>query len=299
MYDISGNRLYLMGWAILFVLLYHFFGCTRNIFGDLNIGYVGVDIFLFLSGYGLTNSFRKNKWYVFYERRMKRLYPLYVLLVVVLTILKKDNSMSHIIYNLSTLSFWVEGGGSRVDWYLQSLFALCLAFPLFYKISIRIWSPFIFFIIISLCLYKFKVFFIEHWWYACLLGRIPIFMLGILFCLLESYVRYLKYFCVGGAILFLPVFLYVNPFIGISLLALPIMCILLYIRKFLHKKIAEYLKFLGTITLELYISNLVVLYLVNTYCHMTRIRVIGYIICQVFISYLLVKINHYIRIKLQ
>lgn len=59
MYDISGNRLYLMGWAILFVLLYHFFGCTRNIFGDLNIGYVGVDIFLFLSGYGLTNSFRK------------------------------------------------------------------------------------------------------------------------------------------------------------------------------------------------------------------------------------------------
>ena len=149
MYDISGNRLYLMGWAILFVLLYHFFGCTRNIFGDLNIGYVGVDIFLFLSGYGLTNSFRKNKWYVFYERRMKRLYPLYVLLVVVLTILKKDNSISHIIYNLSTLSFWVEGGGSRVDWYLQSLFALCLAFPLFYKISIRIWSPFIFFIIIS------------------------------------------------------------------------------------------------------------------------------------------------------
>lgn len=198
MYDISGNRLYLMGWAILFVLLYHFFGCTRNIFGDLNIGYVGVDIFLFLSGYGLTNSFRKNKWYVFYERRMKRLYPLYFLLVVVLTILKKDNSISHIIYNLSTLSFWVEGGGSRVDWYLQSLFALCLAFPLFYKISIRIWSPFIFFIIISLCLYKFKVFFIGHWWYACLLGRIPIFMLGILFRLSESYVRYLKYFCVGG-----------------------------------------------------------------------------------------------------
>ena len=200
MYDISGNRSYLMGWAILFVLLYHFFGCTRNIFGDLNIGYVGVDIFLFLSGYGLTNSFRKNKWYVFYMRRMKRLYPLYFLLVMVLTILKQDNSISHIIYNLSTLSFWVEGGESRVDWYLQSLFVLCLTFPLFYKISIRIWSPFIFFIIISLCLYKFKVFFIEHWWYACLFGRIPIFMLGILFCLSESYDRYLKSLSVGGGL---------------------------------------------------------------------------------------------------
>lgn len=288
-----------MGCAILFVLLYHFFGCTRNILGDLNIGYVGVDIFLFLSGYGLTKSFQKNKCHVFYERRLKRLYPLYVVLVVVFTFLKKDDSISHIIYNLSTLSFFVNNGDSRVDWYLQSLFILCLSFPVFYKLAMRRWSFFACFIIISLCLFKFKNFLIEHWWYACLLGRIPIFILGIQFYLSESYARNLKYYNIGGVTLFLPIFIYVNPFIGISLLALPIICILLYIRKYLCEQIAEYLNFLGTITLEMYISNLVVLYLVNTYFHMTKIRVIGYIVCQMLISYLFVKINHYIRIKLQ
>ena len=288
-----------MGWAILFVLLYHFFGCTRNILGDLNIGYVGVDIFLFLSGYGLSQSFQRNKWYVFYERRMKRLYPLYAVIVVLLAFLKKDASISHIIYNLSTLSFWVTNGDNRVDWYLQSLFVLCLSFPILYKCAVKKWSPFVYFIFTCLCLYKFKVFFIEHWWYACLLGRIPIFMLGIMFYVSESYARYLKYYSIGGAILFLPFLTYVNPFLGISLLAFPIIYILLYIRKYLREKIVECLNFLGTITLEMYTSNLIVLYFVNTYFHMTRLRVVGYIVCQVLITYLFVKINRYIRIKLQ
>lgn len=299
MLDIGKNRTYLMGWAILFVLCYHFLGCTRNFLGDFNIGYVGVDLFLFLSGYGLTKSYQKNKLSVFYERRVKRMFPLYAIVTIILTILNRDKSLLHFIANLSSISFWISNGEYRIDWYLQSLFGLCLLFPLFFRLAAKISNIVICLLVCGIVLYYFKSFYISHWWYACLLGRIPIFMLGIHLYQFAPCVRYLRYFILGGAVLFFPVYMNINQFLGISLLALPIIFILLYFRKCLCEKINALLKFLGLITLELYASNLLVLYMVNTYCHTTKVRVMVYLACQFLISYFFVKINHIIRIKLK
>lgn len=52
-----------MGIAMILVVIYHAFSCVYNPIGVLNIGYVGVDIFLFLSGFGLASSFEKNKYH--------------------------------------------------------------------------------------------------------------------------------------------------------------------------------------------------------------------------------------------
>ena len=55
---VSKNRSYLMGIAMLFVVVFHAFCWIYNPVGGFNIGYVGVDMFLFLSG----NDFNKNTY---------------------------------------------------------------------------------------------------------------------------------------------------------------------------------------------------------------------------------------------
>ena len=70
----KGNRSYLMGIAILWIVLLHLYCWFQGklpwwiyFFSD---GQTGVDIFLFLSAYGLEASYRKNGWSIFYKKRM-------------------------------------------------------------------------------------------------------------------------------------------------------------------------------------------------------------------------------------
>lgn len=58
--NLTLNRPFLLGVAIIMVIIYHFFSWTINPFGRFNIGYIGVDIFLFLSGWGLSYSYKKT-----------------------------------------------------------------------------------------------------------------------------------------------------------------------------------------------------------------------------------------------
>lgn len=60
--DISAYRSALMGVAILWIMFYH---SALNL-PILNNGYLGVDIFFFLSAIGLCYSFEKNSDYRFF-----------------------------------------------------------------------------------------------------------------------------------------------------------------------------------------------------------------------------------------
>lgn len=89
---ISKYRSELMGIAIIWVILYHLiltqnspysFGFLDSILGN---GYGGVDIFLYLSGFGLVRSWNKclqqnhsHAINLFYKRRILRLAPTYIL----------------------------------------------------------------------------------------------------------------------------------------------------------------------------------------------------------------------------
>ena len=73
------NRSYLMGIAIIWIVLLHFYNWFQGrlpwwiyFFSE---GQIGVDIFLFLSAYGLEASFRKNGLRIFYKNRAKRILP--------------------------------------------------------------------------------------------------------------------------------------------------------------------------------------------------------------------------------
>ncbi len=76
------HSLYWMGIATLAILLFHI-GQNESshiVHKGINFifskGSIGVNIFFFLSGYGLANSFNKNSLKVFYFNRFKRLYPM-------------------------------------------------------------------------------------------------------------------------------------------------------------------------------------------------------------------------------
>lgn len=77
---IGKYRTYLMGLAILWIMLYH--GPAWNIIGLRQIqetGYSGVEIFLLLSSYGLYYAWnREPEPKLFYRRRIVRIIPYYL-----------------------------------------------------------------------------------------------------------------------------------------------------------------------------------------------------------------------------
>lgn len=92
--NVSRFRAEHMGMAMLFVILFHV-GLPRwsDFYGLRRMGNLGVDMFLFLSGVGLWFSWMKNPkneeygarmffkdWLQFYWRRLKRIYPVWLVI---------------------------------------------------------------------------------------------------------------------------------------------------------------------------------------------------------------------------
>ena len=69
--NLENHIQYLRGFSILLVFLYH----LKIIYFDK--GYLGVDIFLVISGYVITKSYlkNKNKIFIFYKKRFFRIFP--------------------------------------------------------------------------------------------------------------------------------------------------------------------------------------------------------------------------------
>lgn len=114
--QISEYRESIMGIAMLSIMLFHQYFISIipfNIFH--NIGYWGVDIFLFLSGIGLVNSLKKNKIKRYYGRRFIRLAPscilcgltkylIFICLGPSVIILKKGLNIG--IWSIASLDLW-------------------------------------------------------------------------------------------------------------------------------------------------------------------------------------------------
>jgi peptidoglycan/LPS O-acetylase OafA/YrhL len=139
--NLLNNRTLSMGIAIAMVVMYHLF-CVDKI-KPLSVfypGFLGVDIFLFVSGYGLCYSFKKNSLKTFYTRRYKRILPIYVVTALILTIaaISKGHNMSifDVVCNITSLSYYGIGG-VFIDWYLSTLMVLYLVFPLLLKLVNR------------------------------------------------------------------------------------------------------------------------------------------------------------------
>lgn len=76
---IMNRRKELMGISIICVLLYHLYcACLPSeTLAVFKYGYIGVDFFLILSGFGCCFAYEKYNLSTFYKRRFKRILPLF------------------------------------------------------------------------------------------------------------------------------------------------------------------------------------------------------------------------------
>ena len=283
------NRLFLMGVAMILVIIYHLFCWVYNPIGPLNIGYVGVDIFLFLSGLGLSYSYEKNSIIQFYHNRIRRIYPIYLFSVLATYLLYRPNwSLFDLLANVLSLGIYTKGGINRYDWYLESLLSLYVLFPLFYYYGkIKMGGVAILFSVTIVLLFNYDI----PWWYDCILGRLPIFLYGIIFkyCL-KSY----KTISIIGILLYLPCYKYVSPFLASSGLTIPLILSCLLLIVCFPPRLTDTISYIGKHSLEFYIANLFVYWFYESTNYTTIERLILFIFIQIIATIVLIRLYRFL-----
>lgn len=185
---LSGCRNEIKGFAILWVVLFHAqLGLEGWAYQLQRIGYGGVDLFFFLSGYGLCHSLHQDADLGRYlARRARRLLPAYipfcvVWLAVMLPLYGAGpvTSIRIAAGNLSALGFFAEIP-LLINWYPGAL-ALCVfAAPAFYTVLARERRRALHAAVLLLLLFGAGLAFVGRDAYMAM-ARLPVFVLGMLF----------------------------------------------------------------------------------------------------------------------
>ena len=141
--DISKYRTELMGIAILWVYLFHsqiiisrsFYYCIPFVLKET--GYIGVDIFFFLSGYGLIYLFYNNNTSIssFYYKRFLRIIPTYWIIILINSLLRyccfgEISTTYNIIQKMLCTGFFTNK--NKFDWFVPTIIFLYILYPIFY-----------------------------------------------------------------------------------------------------------------------------------------------------------------------
>ena len=137
---LSQNRVYLMGFAILCIMFTHNSIEIGIIWSTAKtISQIGVDLFLFLSGYGLYNSYMKAPK-GFYTRRFIRIIPTYLFVIILYVAYLKiftSSSIKEALWDFSLISFFIDG--IQLEWFIATILLLYLLFPvLFHFVNNRL-----------------------------------------------------------------------------------------------------------------------------------------------------------------
>lgn len=94
------------------------------------IGYVGVDVFFFLSGIGLTYAIQKNDVFAFYVRRLKRIIPSFLIIGIIIGVLNSWG-LKVFVKKITGYGFLFESIYSFL-WFVPAIMILYLVFPWLY-----------------------------------------------------------------------------------------------------------------------------------------------------------------------
>ena len=264
---ISKYRSCLMALAMIWIGCYHTYYCPKIKVFDFLIyrhGYLGIDVFVFLSGFGIYHSIKKNDGFKTYIwRRIKRIFPYCIPIYIVYSWLSKEK----ILYTFADclgLSIFIRN--NLVNWFTSFVFILYLLSPLFIKIFDKkptLITMLSIIIIILLCFISNKFDFIYVYF------RICVYILGLYF----GYLHYNNiqissfiYFIIFGlsvfgfaSIYFLNHYyrndiMYIIPSILIVPGLLLFTCFILDKVKILYKP----LNYLGSFTYQFYLLNIYV-----------------------------------------
>lgn len=202
---LSRSRSQLMAFAILGVLFVHsgikIPDKLLNSFVD--IGYGGVDMFFFLSGFGLYYSSAKdNRVVAFWLKRLKRIMPSFIVCIILTQLtLKGRINWTHLWQDALIVGYWIRQlRWHYFAWFISGIMGLYLIFPFYYRAFRRyprgatVHASLVGLICAGIYSYYFLVLHPK----GCnafihLFARTPLFFLGVLFaylCQLEAEGRY-------------------------------------------------------------------------------------------------------------
>ena len=302
---IKTNRTSLMGSAIIFILLYHSYSwCIPEKNPYLSIfkhGYIGVDIFIFLSGFGLCSSYTKNTLTTFYLNRVKKIFPLYVLSGLLISLISNTKgsiltTIWDVFCNISTLSYW-NLGGIYWNWYIPAIVLLYLLFPIIYLFTEKFKYTFYIFtnLIIIIALSIFAI----PWQYDCFVARIPIFILGIIIFLYQNDVKKQRQSIFVSFIFLLPC-IYISQYYTTATFC-PILLLLFYTTKRFIDRI-PYIRFIGTHTLEIFLGNSLCYYIIHILLRYTNNPILIFITYwsgSLILSYINIILNNRIHANIK
>lgn len=124
----------LRGVAALLVILEHL--SPLNISRLLPPGEIGVSIFFFISGYIMTYTFKKNeRGFDFLKKRIKRIYPTYLILSLPILILSFINtkSLTYLAHNIAIIPFFQWDDTHRIQFNTDLSQANPVSWTLYYE----------------------------------------------------------------------------------------------------------------------------------------------------------------------
>lgn len=145
------------------------------------VSYFGVDIFMLVSGMGLTYAIKKDTLPRFYYRRIRRIYLPYLLAVLVSTIVNKWTFLTFLGHATGYTFYTVHV--NSYCWFVPAIITFYIFFPLYFKAFDKAKNKFVFttmavliWLVISIAAGGFMR--IDIYSFT---NRIPVFIIGIYF----------------------------------------------------------------------------------------------------------------------
>lgn len=190
-FSIENTKL-LKGLLAISVILHHF---SRSIEKDMlnplnlftDVGVIMVGGFLFISGYGLIDSYQKNKAFYlhsFLQRRLKKIIVPFFISIIIFQILQYSlTSQINILTICNDLS---KGETTHLlpnSWYIFMIIYIYISYYLIMKRKMQL-SKKIVLILLSTLLYTYTIYSLnwEAYWYL----STPLFLLGIIYKRIEK-----------------------------------------------------------------------------------------------------------------
>ena len=139
-------------------------------------------------------------------------------------------------------------------------------------------------VFITIFLYYYNV----SWWYECILGRLPIFIYGVIF---KEQAKSYKITCIIGLLFFLPCFRSISPFLAVSGLTIPLIIFSLKLINITPNKLYGLISYVGVHSLEFYLANLFVYWTYESGCYTLKERLVIFISIQTIATAFLIITN--------
>jgi len=298
LFIINNKNLY-GGIGIVLVLLYHLLCLDESVsfYWLFYPGFIGVDLFMFYSGYSLCFSYNKNSLIDFYKRRIKRVGPIFLLLAITKTFLYilrgNDVSLFDWLCNISTLSYYGIGG-QFIDWYLCALFLYYLLFPgiMYITKCIKLGGAFLLSIILVVTLSIYNI----DWTYGAAIARLPMFMLGIVFFQNKELIKFESFlWFVIPMFLSIALYLYHTNIGGYTIMDMCtplLMYVIALIFGNIKPKLCSWIQYIGMHSLEIYVGNVIVMAIIAFWIKGSMHIFLWYWVLNLAISFVLIQISN-------